>query len=527
MNHIAARALTLALYGSLLGLSMPSLSALAADAAPSASQSIDWRRDDVDAAFKEAKASGKPIFIYWGAAWCPPCNQVKATIFNRQDFIERSHFFVPVYIDGDSPGAQKMGARFKVSGYPTMILLDSNGSEILRLPGEVDADRYLQLLETGMGGGRPIKVTLDSALKGGSGLTARDWRLLSYYSWETDEQQLIPTNQVAATLQQLAKRCPATDADAQTRLVLTAVSIEAGAKKPAMSAAEKTLALEKLNQLLADPAVARQNFDLLTGDDGAIVSLLTTEHSAARSQLTQSWNAELDRLVADTTLSNTDRLGAMGSKISLARLDTPKGPLSDALLRQIDDQAKAIDLATTNAYERQSVVNAAAGNLADAGQLDESDRMLKAELTRSHSPYYFMLDLAANAKKRGDTKTALDWYKQAYAASEGPATRLQWGVVYVRAMTELSPQDEATIVATSDQILKDVAAMPNAFYERNLHGLQRMTEALAKWDAHHDHDSGADQIRDTLQGVCSALPSNDPQKGSCSALLHPAKVEHA
>jgi thioredoxin-related protein len=527
MNRVFVNFAASALLCSLAAVGVSTSLAYAAENAPSASQSIDWRRDDVDAAFKEAKTSGKPIFIYWGATWCPPCNQVKATIFNRQDFIERSHFFVPVYIDGDSPGAQKMGARFKVSGYPTMILLDSNGNEILRLPGEVDADRYLQLLETGMGGGRPIKVTLDSALKGGSGLTDRDWRLLSYYSWETDEQQLIPTKDVPSTLQQLAKRCPAADADAQTRLILTAVGIEASAKKPNLSPAEKTIALEKLNQLLADPAQARQNFDLLTGDDGAIAGLLTADHSAARTTLVQTWNTELDRLIADTTLSNTDRLGAMGSKISLARLETPKGPLPDTLLRQVDAQAEAMDVATTNAYERQSVVNAAAGNYADAGQLDESDRMLKAELTRSHSPYYFMLDLAANAKKRGDTKAALDWYKQAYAASEGPATRLQWGVVYVRAMTELSPQDDAGIVATSDQILKDVGAMPNAFYERNLHGLQKMAESLAKWDAHHDHDAGADKIRDTLQGVCSALPAGDPQKGSCTGLLSTAKSQHA
>ena len=359
------------------------------------------------------------------------------------------------------------------------------------------------------------------------GLTDRDWRLLSYYSWETDEQQLIATKDVPATLQQLAKRCPAADTDAQTRLVLTAASIEASAKTPNLNPAEKAAALQKLNQLLADPKLARQNFDLLTGDDGAIAGLLTAEHSEARAGLVQTWNAELDRLIADTTLSNTDRLAAMGSKISLARLEVPKGPLPAALLRQIDDQANTMDASTTNAYERQSVINAAAGNLTDAGQLDESDRMLKAELTRSHSPYYFMLDLAANAKKRGDTKSALDWYKQAYVASEGPATRLQWGVVYVRAMTELSPQDDATIVATTDQILKDVAAMPNAFYERNLHGLQKMTEALAKWDLHHDHDAGADQIRENLQGVCSALPAGDPQKDSCTGLLHPTNPQHA
>ncbi len=89
---------------------------------------IAWRNAatdaDVDAAFAQAKSDAKPVFVYWGAKWCPPCNQVKATLFNRQDFIERSRAFVPVYVDGDSPGAQKIGARFKVSGYPTMVLFN-------------------------------------------------------------------------------------------------------------------------------------------------------------------------------------------------------------------------------------------------------------------------------------------------------------------------------------------------------------------------------------------------------------------
>ena len=99
---------------------------------------IDWYAGDVDAAFAAAKAANKPVFLYWGAEWCPPCAQIKSTIFSKREFQERSRLFVPVYLDGDTPSAQKHGERFGVIGYPTMILFKPDGTEITRLPGGVD-----------------------------------------------------------------------------------------------------------------------------------------------------------------------------------------------------------------------------------------------------------------------------------------------------------------------------------------------------------------------------------------------------
>ena len=183
---------------------------------------VAWRKRETWMQ-RSAKAENKPVFLYWGAVWCPPCNQVKATIFNRQDFIERSRFFVPVYLDGDSKSAQKQGARFRVGGYPTMILFTPDGTEITRLPGEVDAEQYMRVLAMGMNGARPVKATLAAALaaRPGAGdpkLSAEDWRMLAYYSWDTDEQTLVPDKDVPATLSRLARACPADQSATATRL---------------------------------------------------------------------------------------------------------------------------------------------------------------------------------------------------------------------------------------------------------------------------------------------------------------------
>src|SRR4051794_32811595 len=94
---------------------------------------IAWREGDVADAFAEAKELGKPVILYWGAAWCPPCAEMKATLFKDAGFIAETEKFVPVYLDGDSQGAQRWGERFGISGYPTVILLRPDGTEITRI----------------------------------------------------------------------------------------------------------------------------------------------------------------------------------------------------------------------------------------------------------------------------------------------------------------------------------------------------------------------------------------------------------
>src|SRR5512134_2267799 len=154
---------------------------------------------DIERAFVTARSENKPVLLYWGAKWCPPCNQLKATLFNRHDFIERSKSLVPVEIDGDLPGAQKLGTRFKVSGYPTMVLMRGDGTEITRLPGEADAPRVLQLLQIGLAGGRPTKAVLADA-RSGKPISGPEWRMLAFYSWITDESQLVPPAERAGML---------------------------------------------------------------------------------------------------------------------------------------------------------------------------------------------------------------------------------------------------------------------------------------------------------------------------------------
>src|SRR5262245_42846073 len=170
---------------------------------------IAWFNGDVDAAFKAAKASNKPVLLYWGAQWCPPCKQLKSAVFSRPDFIEKSKLFVAVYLDGDLPDAQKWGDVFRVTGYPTVVVLKPDRTEITRVAGNMDLRLYARVLDDALGDVRPIKDVLDLATKGEAPLSAADCRRLAYHAFDLDDEGIFEPARLQLAFENGARLCPA------------------------------------------------------------------------------------------------------------------------------------------------------------------------------------------------------------------------------------------------------------------------------------------------------------------------------
>jgi thiol-disulfide isomerase/thioredoxin len=471
---------------------------------------------DIERAFGQARAQKKPVLLYWGATWCPPCNQLKATLFNRQDFAAKSKHFVAVFVDGDRPAAQKLGARFKVSGYPTLVLFTPEGQEITRLPGEADPPQVLFLLEQGLAGGRPVASVLADA-RAGKALPANEWRMLAFHSWDVDDSGLVAEADRPALLAELASKAPAGEGETTTRLWLKALSASDDGKglKPDAALAQRVA------RVLADPVQSRVHADVLMGGAADMVKVLTTDDSADRAPLVAGFDAALVRLQNDPTLSRGDRVGALIERVNLARLGQPKDDIApklpEALVREVRDTAARMDRELTNAYERQAVIPSVAYMQSQAGLWSDSDSLLKASLAKSHSPYYLMLGLAGNARKLGKPSEALDWYQQAYEKSVGPATRLEWGARYVSALVDLAPADAARIERAATQLFADASRDRGAFHDRSGRSLQRVGKKLASWNAEGKQGVTIKRLQTRVDALCAKTTGTERE--SCKALL--------
>src|SRR6187549_2775900 len=105
---------------------------------------IPWRKD-WSAARAESVATHKPLFVYFTATWCGPCQEMKVQTFADKRVEERlSQSVIPVKIDVDDQ--PQVAMEFGVNGIPQMDLVPLGPAERSTRVGFISADELLRWL---------------------------------------------------------------------------------------------------------------------------------------------------------------------------------------------------------------------------------------------------------------------------------------------------------------------------------------------------------------------------------------------
>ena len=104
-----------------------------------ASVSEGWTTD-LEKAFEKAKAEKKSVLVeFTGSDWCPPCIAMRKNVFSQKEFITAaSKKYILVELDypkGDEAVSEKNkphAEKYKIEGFPTVILFNSEGKEFTR-----------------------------------------------------------------------------------------------------------------------------------------------------------------------------------------------------------------------------------------------------------------------------------------------------------------------------------------------------------------------------------------------------------
>ena len=95
---------------------------------------------DLEKALAKAKAENKSVLVeFTGSDWCPPCIAMRKNVFSKKEFVDAaSKKFILVELDfpkGDKAVAEKnqpLAEKYKIEGYPTVVLLTPEGKEFTR-----------------------------------------------------------------------------------------------------------------------------------------------------------------------------------------------------------------------------------------------------------------------------------------------------------------------------------------------------------------------------------------------------------
>jgi thiol:disulfide interchange protein DsbD len=124
--------------------------------APAPNEELDWFVDDRAAAFEEARAQDKPVFVDFTGYTCTNCRDMEANVFTEPKIarrFEQNFVLLRLYTDAPPKGPEYQRYQLRLTGttaLPTYVVLDpQDETPVDRVSGTMSAEAFGQFLDRG------------------------------------------------------------------------------------------------------------------------------------------------------------------------------------------------------------------------------------------------------------------------------------------------------------------------------------------------------------------------------------------
>lgn len=457
-----------------------------------------WFKGSVDDAFSYAKKENKTVFIYWGAVWCPPCNELKEQVFSTDRFSSLMKLVVPVYLDGDSEDAQVWSEKLKAAGYPTILAFNPNGQEIMRLVESVSADEFCSTLENAIASSQSFQDIVKAATSGKPSSKSsrlkntsdfKSWKLLAFYSWADSALDRRPED-IFYELKVLADKAP--ENLEEERAVLTArfleMALQVKDSQDIKAIKQLALVLRKHDQyfeaIFRSPRAifAARTFVIYSGKDIGEL-FLKGKKDQEKVAFISRWLAAAKTIREYPSASVDTKLWSWYPEIQFYEFLHPqKRDLPQSLQKSVMGAVAVADSAARSKFERHAVISGAADLLIQINDFEGARALLLKELKHTDTPWYYESGMANLEERAGKTEEALAWAEKAKTSAAGRATKIQWIVSSLVMNTKLSHKNqEQDIARVLAEYYETALGLSDGFSGRNAARSKSVTKNLKPW----------------------------------------------
>ena len=101
----------------------------------------------LEQALEIAKNSNKLVLADMSAIWCPSCRKLDKQVFSDEQVkTQLNQDFVYARIEYDSSEGEAFMQRYQVTGFPTLLILNSNAEKLVQLPINYEPPPFLATL---------------------------------------------------------------------------------------------------------------------------------------------------------------------------------------------------------------------------------------------------------------------------------------------------------------------------------------------------------------------------------------------